>query len=434
MKKTTLLSCVALCFIISIKAQSPQWSPLATNIWNLNTGTVGIGTGSTLLNAGYKLNVEGNTRFQYTSGTTGFIDLLPSAGAIELAANTIGASFIDFRGMSNLAADYRGRILYADGSGFYLYTAGSTTTRLLITETGNVGVNTNAPLSTLHVEGESRTTNGTGSIIISPTAGGIDMLAKTGTTSYVDFKGSGSSALDFKGRLKYIDGSGFHFNTNGTSTTQLFINESGQVGVGTITPTATYTMEVAGSTRVSASSGGYFDVNPAIGQLSLKSQQTFGYLDFKIPGTPLTQFAARILYDATFGLNFFDSFGGNATMAIDDGSVAIGVVSKPAGYKLYVETGILTEKVKVAVKTTADWMDKVFEPNYQLLSLDSVQSYTKENKHLPGMPSADDVVANGIDVAQMDALLLQQIEELWLQLMILKKENEELRNEINSSK
>ena len=122
-------------------------------------------------------------------------------------------------------------------------------------------------------------------------------------------------------------------------------------------------------------------------------------------------------------------------MAIDDGSVAIGAVSKPTGYKLYVEKGILTEKVKVAVKTDAvNWSDYVFEPDYQLLALDSVELYTQQHKHLPGMPSAADVYKNGIDVAQMDALLLKQIEELWLQMMILKKENEALRNEINSSK
>lgn len=114
-----------------------------------------------------------------------------------------------------------------------------------------------------------------------------------------------------------------------------------------------------------------------------------------------------------------------------DGKVLIGdpsiINTTPGTYKLYVEQGILTEKVKVALETTADWSDFVFASDYKLLSLDSVKTFINENCHLPGVPSADDVVKEGIDVAKMDALLLQKIEELTLYMIELKKEIDVLK-------
>lgn len=99
-------------------------------------------------------------------------------------------------------------------------------------------------------------------------------------------------------------------------------------------------------------------------------------------------------------------------------------------YKLYVQTGILTEKVKVALSSSANWADFVFDKNYKLQPLTEVESYIKANKHLPGIPSADEVVASGLDLAEMDAKLLQKIEELWLHVIDLKKENELLKQQL----
>lgn len=102
----------------------------------------------------------------------------------------------------------------------------------------------------------------------------------------------------------------------------------------------------------------------------------------------------------------------------------------PAGYSLYVSDGIMAEKLKVAVKTTADWADYVFAKDYQLKSLEDVETFINQNNHLPDVPSAQDVVNGGIDVAKMDALLLQKIEELTLYMIELKKQNEALNAEI----
>ena len=113
----------------------------------------------------------------------------------------------------------------------------------------------------------------------------------------------------------------------------------------------------------------------------------------------------------------------------NEGAVIIGseVNKIPAGYNLFVSKGIMTEKVRVAIKNSEDWSDKVFDKGYKLSSLPEVNQYIKTNKHLPGIPAAVDVVQHGIDVGKMDAMLLGKIEELTLYSIQLEKENQQQR-------
>jgi hypothetical protein len=101
-------------------------------------------------------------------------------------------------------------------------------------------------------------------------------------------------------------------------------------------------------------------------------------------------------------------------------------------YQLYVEKGIRTEKVKVDAK--GNWPDFVFEDNYTLPSLTEIEQFITTNKHLPNVPSAAEVEKEGVDLGEMDKILLQKIEELTLytieqqkQLELLKKELELLK-------
>jgi Bacterial shufflon protein, N-terminal constant region len=112
---------------------------------------------------------------------------------------------------------------------------------------------------------------------------------------------------------------------------------------------------------------------------------------------------------------------GNRLLVDGAGRVKIGNVTTPAGYKLFVEQGILTEKVKVAVKTTANWADYVFEDGYKLPTLHEVEQFVVKNKHLPGIPPAADVVKNGIDLAEINAKLLAKVEELTLYIIDMNK-------------
>ncbi len=116
--------------------------------------------------------------------------------------------------------------------------------------------------------------------------------------------------------------------------------------------------------------------------------------------------------------------------------VKIGSVSTDAfnNYKLFVEKGILTEKVKVAVKTSGNWSDYVFEDDYEMLPIEQLEEYVQENKHLPNVPSAQEMVEEGLDVATMDATLLEKIEEAHLYIIELHKELKELKVQLNEKK
>jgi hypothetical protein len=118
----------------------------------------------------------------------------------------------------------------------------------------------------------------------------------------------------------------------------------------------------------------------------------------------------------------------------NNGMVKIGNVPVTNGYKLFVEHGILSEKVKVAIKTTGDWADHVFNKDYPLMPLKEVEAFIKNKNHLPGIPSAAEMVKEGNDLGKTDAKLLEKIEELTLYILQLQKQLESVQQEINQLK
>lgn len=116
---------------------------------------------------------------------------------------------------------------------------------------------------------------------------------------------------------------------------------------------------------------------------------------------------------------------GNVSMK---GKVSIGEVSINTpnyDYKLYVAGGILTERMKVALKTSSEWSDHVFAPNYRLMPLKEVAAFIAENGHLPNVPSADCMVEEGLDVVRTNAMLMEKIEELTLHSISLSERLED---------
>ena len=96
------------------------------------------------------------------------------------------------------------------------------------------------------------------------------------------------------------------------------------------------------------------------------------------------------------------------------GNVGIGTSSvNDAAYKLFVETGIRTRKVKVDAPSVA-WPDYVFDDDYPLPSLKEVALFIEKNKHLQGVLSAAQAKKEGVDLGENQAALLQKIEELTL--------------------
>ncbi|MCU0467060.1 MAG: hypothetical protein MUF58_00540 [Arcicella sp.] len=90
---------------------------------------------------------------------------------------------------------------------------------------------------------------------------------------------------------------------------------------------------------------------------------------------------------------------------------------------------VILEKPRTQISKPEDWSDKVFEQNYQLKSLTEVERFIKANKHLPNLPSAQEMTEKGIENDKLAAKLLEKIEELTLYMIELKKENQELKNQ-----
>jgi hypothetical protein len=88
-----------------------------------------------------------------------------------------------------------------------------------------------------------------------------------------------------------------------------------------------------------------------------------------------------------------------------------------------------TKDVNFNINNVADY---VFDENYDLKSLSEVEAFVKENKHLPGVPSATEIEQNGVSLSQMSNLLLEKVEELTLHLIRLEKENAELKAKFES--
>lgn len=111
--------------------------------------------------------------------------------------------------------------------------------------------------------------------------------------------------------------------------------------------------------------------------------------------------------------------------------VGIGTTNLTAtsGYKLAVDGGILCEEVKVIANVPS--ADYVFEKDYNLRTLNEVEAFVNENKHLPDVPSAKEFKENGYKMGDMDNLLLQKIEELTLYIIEQQKQIDDLKNKLN---
>lgn len=89
-------------------------------------------------------------------------------------------------------------------------------------------------------------------------------------------------------------------------------------------------------------------------------------------------------------------------------------------------TGLLrAREIKIDTET---WPDYVFEKNYALIPLKEVEKYIDQNGHLPNIPSAETMTEEGINLAEMNRLLLEKIEELTLHIIEQEKRIEALEN------
>ena len=212
-----------------------------------------------------------------------------------------------------------------------------------------------------------------------------------------------------------------------TSGSHIMVKQNGNVGISINDPTSK--LQVIGQVRT----------YPADGSTYAPSNATLGVL-FGAKGAssaaPNAMHTAGRIRGGNVGYgwgnqalvleaaNTWNGYVINQLILKGDGKVGIGTYNTPGNYKLYVDNGILAERVKVATIGTAGWADYVFDEDYELRSLEEVEAYVKAHHHLPNVPSESELAQNGFDLAEMDAKLMEKIEELTLYLIDMKKQNE----------
>jgi hypothetical protein len=98
--------------------------------------------------------------------------------------------------------------------------------------------------------------------------------------------------------------------------------------------------------------------------------------------------------------------------------------------KLAVSGLISCYEIKV-IASSASWPDYVFSKDFNRMNLYEVENYINENKHLPQLPSATEMEKDGHNLGQTQAQILQAVEELYLHVIDLKKENDALKQKIS---
>jgi hypothetical protein len=120
--------------------------------------------------------------------------------------------------------------------------------------------------------------------------------------------------------------------------------------------------------------------------------------------------------------------GDNAELMTIKGNGNVGIGTTSPNQKLTVNGTIYGKEVKVDLNVPGP--DYVFEKNYKLLSLEEIKSYIDQHKHLPEVPSAKQMEQNGINLSEMNIILLKKVEELTLYVIDLKKENQEIKKQL----
>jgi hypothetical protein len=398
-------------------------------------GNIGIGTST----PGYPLEIKINetntsagTSVNYplslvntgaTNNSTVGIQFKPTVGATA-AAGTFGFQF------TNTASNY-GR--------FFINTRGSdgALERMTITENGNVGIGTSTPGYPLEIKiNETNTSPGT-------SANFPLSLVNTGATNNstvgIQFKptvGATSAAgtFGFQFTNPTSNYGRFFINTRGSdgALERMTITENGNVGIGTSTPG--YPLEIKiNETNTSAGSSANYPLS--LVNTGATNNSTVG-IQFKptvgataAAGTFGFQFTNTASNYGRFFINTRGSDGALERMTItENGNIGIGT-SLP-DTKLTVKGVVHTNEVRVDVNSPIEVGDYVFDKNYNLLTLPEVESYINENKHLPEVPSANQMVDEGLNLKEMNLLLLKKVEELTLHLIEQNKINEAQEKEI----
>jgi len=280
------------------------------------------------------------------------------------------------------------------------------------TNTGNVGIGSFPAVTLLHVQKS----------MVEPTIR-VQNLGGTGGATYqmsdnvsgADWKFKATTTGGFKIRDNAFAMDVINIEAN-SAANALNINSSGYVGIGTTTPTSN--LHVVGGDATIEEGYPFLELNSTTsganaGIIFRESMAANGWIFYDESDDAL-----RINADGGGGYR-------NDLIILADGSICMGTTAAATGYKLSINgKAVCTE---VLVEALASWPDYVFNDDYDLMSLRDLEHSIKQNKHLPGIPSAVDVEEDGILLGDMQTKLLKKVEELTLYIIEQDKQIEELQ-------
>ncbi len=230
----------------------------------------------------------------------------------------------------------------------------------------------------------------------------------SGIGDYISLKHGGSNTEADTYGLRISDGRGFEFGKNNFGTSFLNINKIGNVGIGTTNPKEK--LHVIGNI---ASTGYILTRNPNNLGATVNLSWQNNIARIRVGGNNV---------GASNGFQFQGPSDKNLLRLMGNGNVGIGTTTPDA--KLAVNGKIHTKEVKVDL---SGWADYVFKEDYKLPTLQQVEDHINQNGHLINIPSATEVAENGILLGDMNAKLLEKIEELTLYTIAQEKEIEKLQ-------
>jgi hypothetical protein len=193
-----------------------------------------------------------------------------------------------------------------------------------------------------------------------------------------------------------------------TLGTNIYNTNTGYVGIGDTTPTS----------RLTIYSPGW--------AYSLELYNGTGYR-YRINGSPTGLLFESVGTTPSVLYSFRNSLDNQLFGIYSDGHVNIGAPTSGGTYTLNVGGNIRANGVVV----NTSGADYVFDKNYNLKSLDDLELYIKTEKHLPEIPSADEMQKKGANIGDIQTKLLAKVEELTLYIIELKKENETLQTRVS---
>lgn len=206
---------------------------------------------------------------------------------------------------------------------------------------------------------------------------------------------------------------------NSLGNSQLW-DDGTNIGIGTDSPDASFLLDINGTTRL----GGNISV---AGTANITGATAVG-------GLLTVNDNAIVTGNLTVNTN--SNIDGNLDVTGTthlEGTVSIATTSTPGGHELYVGGSIIAEEV--VVKLEPNWPDYVFEDNYRTPDLQEWEQFINKHKHLPGMPSAEEIAAQGgVALGETERLLVEKVEQLTLLLIQQQKEIKALRKELEAQK